>query len=552
MDKKMEKGIFKGILYEDKEAGQTPEWLGSAPDNLESIVDEVRETDVVVCGAGIAGVCAARAAAEAGAEVILLEKSQRVSFRSGQFAVIGGQFLKKWKIENEDLRCEIVNHLMRDTSYRADQRILKYFSENIGSDFDWYLGALKEELYCQIGADTPVPEDVKQFATVMQYPPQPKYHLEEERYPCYPYTVQIRPSHGFVLKANLEKGLETNRLKVLYSMPARKLLVNDRNRVIGVIAQGYDSKVIKIIAKRGVILATGDYSGNRQMLKFYCPWLLSNRVIPYGFDQNNQPLNYGDGHKMGMWAGAKMEEGPHGGMAHSMGAAMGMAPFLLLDCDGKRFINEDCPGQQLENRLERIKNHSAWQIFDSHWPEQIEYMPFGHSSPSRVADMEKLKKGEAFFDLTPMDGFASQWFLEASIKSGQTVTSNSLRELCTKAGIPQKNTLESIRRYNQLAHKKCDRDFGKNPQRMFPLEAPPYYASKVSPAILLGTVSGLESDDYSHVLNGRLEIIPGLYAAGNVKGNRMGCEYPTTIPGLSHSMALTFGRAAGRNAAIGR
>lgn len=528
-----------------------PDWLGEAPDYSKSKFAEELETDVVVCGAGIAGVAASRAAVEAGSEVILLEKSSRLQARSGQFAVIGGQTMARWGMHNIISPEEAADVLMRESSYRADQRILRYFTEHIGEDFDWYLEGAPEGIHFQNNTTDPLPENIKQYILLMQHPPSPHYCLHRETYPCWPLTVQIRPGHGFVLAGNHALASANGHLKSIFDISARRLLREGNGPVHGVIAQREDGDLLCIHARKGVVLATGSYAGDRAMLRYYCPWLCENPVVPCGVGKDKKPLDTGDGHKMGLWAGAKMENVPHGGMAHNLGAAMGLAPFLLLDADGNRFMNENCPGQQMENRLARLKNGMAWQVFDADWPVQIPYMPAGHCAPSCVVDMRDFAAGKVLRDLVPMDGYASQWWLQSTIDRGQTVYADTLEELFLKMGVPVKTAAASIARYNALAQGGADLDFGKPASRMFALQKPPFYASRLERARLLGTISGLESDAQAHVLDHAMRVIPGLYAAGNVQGNRFGDEYPVSMPGLSHSMALTFGRAAGRNAAQG-
>ena len=82
---------------------------------------------------------------------------------------------------------------------------------------------------------------------------------------------------------------------------------------------------------------------------------------------------------MGKWIGAKIRSRKnHAPMIHHMGSVMGIAPFLLPDKNGKRFCNEDCPGQQLENQIELLKGTTAYQIFDAGWKDQLEFMPAFH------------------------------------------------------------------------------------------------------------------------------------------------------------------------------
>ncbi|MGI5936320.1 MAG: FAD-binding protein [Oscillospiraceae bacterium] len=231
-------------------------------------------------------------------------------------------------------------------------------------------------------------------------------------------------------------------------------------------------------------------------------WRCWNTIVPVLQTILQSPagltLMAGDGHRMGMWVGAKMEVAPHCVNVHNMGSAIGVIPFLLLDVSGQRFMNEECSGQVLENQLTLLKDKTAWQFFDGGWKEQIPYMPAGHGACTKVLEEKDLAEGKCFDKLTPMDGFASQRFIDKTIEKGITFKADTLEELIEKIGLPKKQALNSIRRYNELARKGRDEDFGKSPSRMFALEKPPFYASKITPALLLCCHSGLESDEYAH------------------------------------------------------
>ena len=144
---------------------------------------------------------------------------------------------------------------------------------------------------------------------------------------------------------------------------------------------------IKCNAAKGVILSTGDYSQNTKMLQHFCPEVIENNIqcLFTNVDVEGSFTNQGDGIQLGMWAGAQVQQS-HAPMIHHMGGGadlsgvgvMGNAGFLNLDLNGKRFMNEDLPGQQLENQIELQKNRESWQIFDSNWPQQLPYLSLIH------------------------------------------------------------------------------------------------------------------------------------------------------------------------------
>ena len=138
--------------------------------------------------------------------------------------------------------------------------------------------------------------------------------------------------------------------------------------------------------------------------------------------------------------------------------------------------------------------------------------------------------------------------LEEAIALGNVLTAKTIEELARKMDVPA-NTFElTVARYNKLAREGKDLDFGKHHDRLTTCEKPPFYACKMEARYMV-ILGGLKVNTRLQVLDRSGDAIPGLYAAGNVSGSFFGNVYPTTIPGLTHSRAWTFGHLAGLNAA---
>lgn len=229
---------------------------------------------------------------------------------------------------------------------------------------------------------------------------------------------------------------------------------------------------------------------------------------------------------------------------------MGNAGFLNLDLNGKRFMNEDLPGQQLENQIELQKNRESWQIFDSNWPEQLPYMPAAHGGACYYEDYASEDEGPK--NNTTYRNYKSPYQLEAAVADGRAVKADTLEELVAKIypddTAAQQTALDSIQRYNELAKAGYDEDFHKSASRMWAVENGPFYADKFTTALLLVCIGGLESDEDCHTFDADRNVIPGLYVAGNIQGNRFATEYPIGLKGVSHSMAMYYGYVAGKNA----
>ena len=258
---------------------------------------------------------------------------------------------------------------------------------------------------------------------------------------------------------------------------------------------------------------------------------------------------------MGIWAGGWMELGPHAPMTHHMGGSLGVDSFLQLNMEGRRFMNEDVPGQNIADEHTRqpvskdpemaAAGVKAWQIFDSKWPEQIIHMPDGHGYTTYFIPDEETDKYA-----TVLSGFGLGYTTKAMVDERTDVICDTLEELAEQTGLPYETMKAEIERYNELCHKGVDEDFGKMAKRMFPVENPPYYACKFGNAGMLVMVGGLECTHNLEVTkNGTNDPIPGLYVAGNSMGRRFLVDYPVVVAGISLGTALTFGRLAGKNAA---
>lgn len=535
----MELLLAKPEAYAERRA---EDWLGREPTISEQEIKEKGEADVVIVGAGIAGLCAAKSAAEEGASVILLEKSTHFNARSGQYAVVGGKINEYFgrPAIDPDL---ITDRIMRESQYRVKRSIISRWAKEGHRVFDWYIGAMPE-LYIAKNSVDPIPEEHRRFHLApLDWPTQPEYDYREEQFPVYPTSLVFAPGHAPLLKRILDICVNDLGVKVYYAHKAEKLETAE-GRVTGVLAR--DMKAggyVRLSAKKGVILTTGDNAGNPEIIKRFYPSILKHGIplTPMRTkDAEGSLINTGDGLKLGAWIGAKVQE-YHAINAHNMGvmfSGMGNTPFLFLNKHGKRFMNENVPGQQLQDQLELQPGHVLFQIYDDNWREQLRFMPPNHGSFSGYS---KEPTGN-YFD-TIMDEPA----FRKSIEKGTILVGETLDELLDKLDIDKENAKRSIERYSELARQGHDDDFGKPAKRMFPIEKGPFYASTWGLSPMLCLHGGLESDEDCHVYTEEGEIITGLYVAGNVQGCIYAGEYPICVRGLSHSICMFYGYIAGKN-----
>ena len=537
------------------------DWLGTEPEIDESKVAKTVDVDVAVVGCGIAGVAACRSVAEDGGLVAAFEKADGPQCRSGEYAVINGKVQAKWGRDTwtREQIDDIIDSHMVESTYRCKRSIMSKWAHNIGDAFDWWVEANPDLYYAETTRSAIPDESADNFIIPIFYPLPEHYDWKQERFPCYPTSVEFKPDQHVTVEANMQKAIDTGNVQTFYGCFVEKLIM-ENGRCVGLYARdAATGEYIKCNASKGVILSTGDYSQNTKMLKHFCPEVIENNIqcLFTNVDVEGNFTNQGDGIQLGMWAGAQVQQS-HAPMIHHMGGGadlagvgvMGNAGFLNLDLNGKRFMNEDLPGQQLENQIELQKNRESWQIFDSNWPEQLPYMPAAHGGACYYEDYASEDEGPK--NNTTYRNYKSPYQLEAAVADGRAVKADTLEELVAKIypddTAAQQTALDSIQRYNELAKAGYDEDFHKPASRMWAVENGPFYADKFTTALLLVCIGGLESDEDCHTFYADRNVIPGLYVAGNIQGNRFATEYPIGLKGVSHSMAMYYGYVAGKNA----
>lgn len=490
-------------------AGHSRAGLPSFLDAPAAITDikETKDYDVVIVGAGAAGVPAAITAKQAGASVAVIQK-ESTAISQGNTAT--GILLDKSDPAGVEA---VVSTLLAKHEYRAKREQVELWAKNSGEAITWLF-----ETAQQCGAQ--VSDTTKKWTSGVQ-----KVNGYEVNY----LSIDFGPkpyNTGEGMKA-LAEYAEKQGVDFFYSTEAKQL-VGDSNGITGVVAKGSDGN-IQFNAKKGVILAAGDYQNDDDMVNYYIPDLKN-----LGRKQTNKT---GDGHKMAIWAGGAMEEIGHTKMLHDFDAGPGSMcdmPFLAVKMDGTRFCDETCGMSIMNNFLRSEADQGNYcQIFDNNYTETAA------SWPGKLFDQEAIK---AYMPEEPGE--------KKGVYEGQIATfkADTLDELAKKLGITDAAAFKkAVERYNELVAKGVDEDFGKEAKYLAPIDTPPFYGTHRHVRVS-AIVSGVNVDEHMRVLkDGTNEAIPGLFAIGNVAGNFFaGVDYTMWMPGLSLGRAHTQGYVAGK------
>ena len=453
----------------------------------------VYDVEVVVVGAGAAGLSAALAAQEMNANVLVLEKG---GITGGSTVRSGGKILaagtpwqeKQGYTDTPEMMYEYLMSFDRDDI--MNEELVLTFSKGSAENLQWL-----EDRGVQV-------QDVEYIHSSLT-----------------PWRVHNTKGgggqtsgHGGQITAPLTNRYEGNGGKIVYNCRATELITNEAGAVVGVKAVMTDGTPVTVNAK-SVILATGGYAKNEEMLDKYEDFLPNNL---YGTVPNTC---VGDGLVMATAIGAKNFDAPGLQLvyvSYDCYCGINEESGLIVSEDGLRVVNEYTYQSHVATALADAKSTCGYYIV--------------------------AKKGGYAVEPYPM----IQW----GVTMEHVPHAATIGELAEKIGVDKAALEATVARYNELCAKGVDEDFGKPAQYMIPVEGDEYYAFRMTPGTSV-TFGGLEIDVNARVLDTNNQPIPGLYAAGEVAFTGLfDAEYPCC--GMAIGSAVYYGRVAAESAVEGK
>ncbi len=467
--------------------------------------------DVIVVGFGIAGACAAISAAEAGASVLVIERAGAPggsSALSGGEVYLGGGTSVQKACGFDDTPADMFAFLTAALGPHADAEKLRFYCDDSLDHFDWLLEHGVEFTPSLYDAPTWMPSttDGLMWLGENSYPfdtlatPAPRGHR-----PPMPYFA------GAPLMAALVAAAASAGVRTVVDTRVTSLVVEE-GRVVGVRAKTYGAER-EFAARRGVVLTTGGFVDNEDMLEAHVPALLGQAKVSDGLDD-------GSGITMAQAVGAATRR------MHAHEVALTVLPALaargiLVNARGQRFVNEDTYPGTVSHAAVNHQPAPFWVIAD-----------------------------EAAFDDIPPDDL---WGVRPHHAA------ETLGELEQDLGMPAGSLEATVSAYNAHAALGKDPWFHKASKWLRPLQAP-YAAVDVAAGFHPGdresstngtgvagfTLGGLHTTVDGEVLSLTGDPIAGLFAAGRATAGMHGEGY---ISGTSLGDGSYFGRRAGRSVA---
>lgn len=490
-----------------------------APEPITDVVKTV-DTDILVIGAGLAGCACACSAAENGGKVTVVEKTGSWNGRGGGFGAINSRYMEEQGIVVDKVNAK--QHWIAQCASRANEDLIVKFFNNSEEATNWLLDkADARGCFVMIGAF---------YSHDDVYAEQPGYHM------CMPGADSGLESTGFCGAELCYQDAVAAGAEFVFDSPAVQLVKED-GAVRGCICETADGYVRYNANK--VVLCTGDIGGDIEMCKAYAPI-----CVEYGQPRSQYTpvgANTGDGHKMGMWAGAQLQDLPLPTMMHPQAYCWFHGPFLFVNVNGERFMCEDTWVQGKSIAINRQPEGYAWSVFDANWPtDLVNGLPYGggmfwDSFRAYGSDVQEAA-----------DYFQTQ--IPLYIEQGMAYSADTLEELAEKIGCEPETLTATVERYNTMCDAGEDTDYYKKPVFLTPVKEGPFYALKVGPA-LLAVTGGLRVNTDFQCLDADGQPIEGLYALGNCMGDITAIDYPINVAGNSHGRCITYGYLLGKDLA---
>lgn len=522
----------------------------------DSKITKTNGCDILIVGAGIAGLCLACRAAELSKgkdKIILISASTKHVERGGSFHGINTKVQKEYGVEysiDKALGKSMKQEYLCG-SYLQDMRKWSRWITNSEDSMNWLIDKMTS-----YGAEVTLEMPFKDPEGILDFPAGAhNFILRDESKTkknggIFSTTTTWGAITGAILVGDMYQ-YEFEKLsgsRIDWSTKAEYLIRENNNtgRVTGLVATNADGKYVKYNASKAVVLATGDFSTNKEMMEKYCGWV-DNADLLYYKGTNYDNCNVmggvmpGDGQKMGLWAGAAWQKMPCApnivAIAGPQSRANASPATIMLNKDGKRFMNEDTTMCYSAYTTMNQRDKTIYEIWDVDYAHHYdEWIGYGVTLP-----MSDGFRGCDFLYRKP-DDMLKVW--NDGVKDGKYYKADTLENLVgqlAKDGLNSDEALKSISNYNAYCDADFDPEYLKDASELTPIKKGPFYAFKLclSAENFLTVHGGLRTNEYMQVCDKADTPIEGLYNIGVMTGGMFSNIYTFNVAGQSLGATCT-------------
>lgn len=523
----------------------TQQWSFEIPPEpiAESDIAETVDADLIVVGAGTSGLVTAVSAAEAGLDVIVVSASGRPVSRGGSNNAVYCKAMEREGFER--ISPYVFQKEIHYMGNQVDERKWYKHYNNSETAMNWAIDLMETAGYrVKVEHGTPgEPTDLYYETCSIGWDLGEGMEAPEGMEVA---TGMMQPLFVTELARHLTEDLG---MRIDFRTKAEQLIREDDNtgRVSAVVCSREDGGYVRYNGAKAIVLATGDFSANRDMMYRYAP-----AYAPYiaddvydGETDYDAGFRYGglfkgDGQRMGLWVGAAWQKvfpncvmggffgpGPRNLYSNFLG--------LLVNRNGERFMNEDClsPCAGMNNYGQ--PGRTVFALWDSQYPKYETVSGSWNNDSRHEGDEDEIY--QAVID---------SW--EADVESGAMVKGGTIEEVIEALGLPVE-TAQTVARYNELVAAGSDTDFYKAAEHLHPIDQGPFYgqASSGEAPVFLTVLGGLNTDANLRVCDADDNPIPGLYNVGTMVGDMWATNYTFMVEGGNYGAnCITFGYLTGK------
>lgn len=501
------------------------------------IVDTV-EADIVIIGAGFSGLCCAQSAVEKGLSVVLIDRLSQVIGRGGSIYAMNSKLTKEkgYDCSIEEI-AQRYKRMMGYHSYRVDGNKWMTHYNRSGEAMDWLIDLMGNA--SSVGGNdlTPVlehwyddPENINgEFPGTHEFLYGPNGQGPDDN----PQQDVCDNLAAYCADSGVDVRYDTEALQ----------LVKDGERVAGVIAES-NHEYTQFNGTKGVVIATGDFGMNKEMLEVLIPWAAEQ--TEFG------GIWKGSGHQMAYWAGAAIDKnGTPTPMIfcfqwRSVTRQVRAFQGLMMNAEGKRYTDEDNVISHGALAFMQQPGHHAFAIWDDDYANEPQWQNHRFVDGEKV--FENPDEVRAYWQ-TVIDGPGTINMNGSGNIEVKMIKTDTVEDLVDQLGLPADEALATIERYNGYCDAGVDEEFGKRKDLLLPVKNGPFYGIKCTPWFL-STVGGIRCTDKMEVMDADNAVIEGLYCLGSTVGDMYCNCYSTHFPGHNlGATCLTFGYLLGRHLA---